>query len=256
MRSIALLIEYEGSTYSGWQRQPHDASVQQVIEQAIAVAFDADVSIVGSGRTDAGVHARGQVAHVHLPPHANDIPLSKVAIALNTRLPPDIRVRSTSDVDAMFHARFTAKSREYIYDISKHDSIFRRAFSWTPELSYDPVRLAETLTLFEGQHDFTAISKNNPDTKSYVCSVEYCRMKEHSDRFVIRIRADRFVYGMCRSIVGSAMTVARGKIDLEGARSILASGIRSSQLILAPSHGLTLNRVRYANGIFDDETYF
>ena len=256
MKSVALLIEYEGNNYSGWQRQPNETSIQQTIEQAIAIAFDVDVPIVGSGRTDAGVHARGQVAHVHLPPHANDIPLPKIAIALNTRLPPDIRVRSTSHVDAMFHARFTATSREYIYDISKHDSVFRRAFSWTPELPYDPVRLAETLTLFEGQHDFTAISKNNPDTKSYVCTVECCQLEEHFDRFVIRIRADRFVYGMCRSIVGSAMTVARGKIDLEGARSILASGTRSSQITLAPSHGLILNRVRYANGIFDNESYF
>ncbi|MCX6139619.1 MAG: tRNA pseudouridine(38-40) synthase TruA [Candidatus Kapabacteria bacterium] len=256
MRPIAILLEYDGANYVGWQNQPKGDSVQKTIEVALGKAFGIDADIVGSGRTDAGVHARGQVAHVHLMTEANNIPLDKVSIAINTHLPRDIRVCATSDVDESFHARFNAISREYIYVIAKKESVFSRYFSWTPDLPFDPARLAEAVQIYEGQHDFTAVSKLNHDTRSYVCLVDHCQLEEHSDRFVIRIRANRFVYGMCRGIVGAALTIARGKIDLDTAREMLASGSRDGQAPLAPSHGLILNRVRYANGIFDDQTFY
>lgn len=256
MRPIAFLLEYDGASYVGWQNQPNGMSVQKSIEVAIQNVFAINAAIVGSGRTDAGVHARGQVAHVHLTAEANNIPLDKIALALNTRLPHDVRVRDVVEVDESFHARFNAISREYIYAIAKKESVFTRSFMWMPDLPFDPDTLAEATQIFEGQHDFTAISKLNHDTRSYVCRVEHCRLEELHDRFIIRIRADRFVYGMCRAIVGTALTIARGKIDLDNARAMLASRSREGQPPLAPSHGLILNRVRYANGIFDDQTYY
>jgi tRNA pseudouridine38-40 synthase len=256
MNSLALLLEYEGTNYVGWQNQPNGQSVQNVVEQAVDDVFGVNVQIVGSGRTDSGVHARGQVAHVHLPVGAHQIPLHKVHVALNTHLPRDIRVRSACEVPVEFHARFDALSREYIYVITKQASVFTRTFAWTPDLPFNAARFAEATRVFEGLHDFTAISKHNPSTGSYMCNVESCIVEEHDDRFLVRIRADRFVYGMCRAIVGTAMTVARGKIEYSDAETLLASGVRSGQAPLAPPQGLVLNHVRYRNGIFDDEKYF
>lgn len=256
MTTLALLIEYEGTNYVGWQSQPNGQSVQQTIESAIIETFGVHQQVIGSGRTDSGVHARGQVAHVHVPDDAHQIPVHKVHVAVNTHLPRDIRVRSACEVPEEFHARFDAVSREYIYVITKQASVFSRAFAWTPELPYDSTRFAEAARVFEGLHDFTAISKHNPSTGSYMCNVESCRVEEHADRFQVRIRADRFVYGMCRAIIGTAMTVARGKIEFSDAEALLASGVRSGQAPLAPPQGLVLNHVRYRNGIFDDEKYF
>ncbi|HLP29692.1 MAG TPA: tRNA pseudouridine(38-40) synthase TruA [Candidatus Didemnitutus sp.] len=256
MTPLALLIEYEGTHYVGWQNQPNGQSVQQAIEHAIKESFGVAEPVIGSGRTDSGVHARGQVAHVHLPDVAHQIPIDKVHIALNARLPRDIRVRSAARVDEGFHARFDACSREYVYVITTYGSVFTDTFAWTPELPFSVERFAQATRVFEGLHDFTAISKHNPSTTSYMCRVESCRVEESHDRLLVRIRADRFVYGMCRSIIGTAMTVARGKIELVDAESMLASGVRSGQAPLAPPQGLVLNHVRYANGIFDNESFF
>lgn len=256
MTSLALLIEYEGSKYVGWQNQPNGQSVQQSIEHAIKESFGVAEPVIGSGRTDSGVHARGQVAHVHLPDVAHSIPIDKVPIALNSRLPRDVRVRAVAPVEETFHARFDARSREYVYVITKRGSVFTDTFAWTPELAFNTEKFAQATRIFEGRHDFTAISKHNPSTTSYMCHVESCRVEVNDERILVRIRADRFVYGMCRAIIGTAMTVARGKIELVDAESMFASGVRSGQAPLAPPQGLVLNRVRYANGIFDNELFF
>jgi tRNA pseudouridine38-40 synthase len=254
--NLALLIEYEGTHYAGWQNQPNGRSVQSVIEEAVSTAFGTTVPVIGSGRTDAGVHARGQVAHVQLHADAHAIPIHKVPIALNTRLPRDVRIRAAAEVDPDFHARYGAQRREYVYRIAKQFSVFTRAFAWTPDLPYSSEVLADALTVFEGTHDFTAISKHNPDTRSYTCAVEHCRLEDHNEDLVIRIRADRFVYGMCRAIVGTAMSVARGKISRTQALDLLGAATRNGQAPLAPPDGLILNRVRYTNGIFDDHPSF
>lgn len=256
MTNLALLIEYEGTNYVGWQNQPNGQSIQQTIESAIKETFGVHQQVIGSGRTDSGVHARGQVAHVHLPEESHRIPIEKVYVALNTHLPRDIRVRAACEVPEEFHARFDALSREYVYVITKQASVFTRTFAWTPELPFNAARFAEATRVFEGLHDFTAISKHNPSTASYKCNVESCRVEEFDDRFLVRIRADRFVYGMCRAIIGTSMTVARGKMECSDAQTLLASGVRSGQAPLAPPQGLVLNHVRYRNGIFDNENYF
>ncbi len=252
--NIALLIEYDGTDYAGWQNQPNGRSIQSLVEETVAHTFGLVVPVIGSGRTDAGVHARGQVAHMNLGPDANRIPIVKVPIALNTRLPKDVRIRSAVEVDDDFHARYGARSREYVYRITRSYSVFSRTFAWTPELPYDEDTLADALSVFEGVHDFTAISKHNPDTRSYTCDVEMCRLERSEDVLTIRIRADRFVYGMCRAIVGTAMTVARGKMTRHDAVSLLRERSRNGQAPLAPPQGLILNRVRYASTIFDNES--
>lgn len=254
-RALALLIEYDGTSYAGWQHQINGRSVQETVEQAIAETFGATCAVVGSGRTDAGVHARGQVAHVHIT-DGHDVPTVKVPIALNVRLPRDIRIRDARDVNTDFHARFGAIAREYIYTIAREESVFHRHFSWKPDLPYDAGILGNAARSFVGKHDFTTYSKLNVDTKSYVCDVSICRVEPESDRLVIRIRADRFVYGMCRSIVGAMMESARRKFDPTELADRLHARDRRLQSPLAPPHGLILNRVSYPNGIFDEHPSF
>ena len=255
-RALALLIEYDGSDYAGWQRQPNGISIQELLEQAVATVFGASAPVIGSGRTDAGVHARGQVAHVHLPVDAHDIPLDKVHIALNTKLPYDVRIRAAREVSPGFHARYQPMWREYVYIIVKEYSVFTRHHAWHPELPYQVSPLSQATAAFEGRWDFTTFSKHNPDTDSYVCDLQICRVEELNDRIMIRLRADRFVYGMCRAIVGAAMSVGRGRTTLDELRSALEAGDRNLAPGLAPAHGLILNRVCYADGLFDEYTCF
>jgi len=255
MLPLALLIEYDGTDYIGWQVQPSGESVQSVVQNAVMKAYGCVVSIVGAGRTDAGVHAIGQVAHVHLPGDANVIPLHKARIAINVQMPKDVRIRQVAEVEPTFHARYGPDWREYVYTIAFEERALRRRTEWCPLMTYDPTKLADAATVFEGQHDFTSFSKANADTRSYVCRVDICRVEYHADRVVVRIRADRFVYGMCRAIVGAMMDVARGKRTPEELRAALSVRDRVHASPLAPPAGLILNRVHYPEGIFDDNSY-
>lgn len=250
MQRIALLIEYDGSRYAGWQRQSNGITVQQRVEESLTKTFGHDCVIHGAGRTDSGVHASGQVAHVQLGDDAHRIPMEKLSIALNTRLPLDIRIKQTALVSNDFHARFDAIWREYIYTITTSDSVFHRHYAWNPELPFSSDVLNEALTVMIGQHDFTAISKHNPDTKSYICNVDACEMWRDNDLIHIRIRANRFVYGMCRAIVGAAMSVARGRMSTSDLRELLSSRVRQKAPIIVPPNGLNLNTVGYTNEIF------
>ena len=252
MQHIALCIEYDGTAYAGWQRQHNAVTIQSCIEDALTLCYGFPLSIVGSGRTDAGVHARGQVAHVVIPDEAPSIPVDKIPIALNTRLPNDVRIRAAQHVHSDFHARYSAIQREYIYRINSHSTVFTRSFVWTPDIPFNEDLLREALCCMEGTHNFTGISKHNPDTANYVCSVSMCRAEHHDDELRIRIRANRFVYGMCRAIIGAAYTVARGKSSIDNLRHTLQSAERGSQTPLAPPHGLALNRITYPEPVFSD----
>jgi len=249
-RTLGLLIEYDGTDYAGWQTQPNAVTVQETIERALEQAFGTRCSLIGSGRTDAGVHARGQVAHT-LVIGGHAIPTEKIRPALNTRLPRDIRIRDTVDVPADFHARYQPLWREYVYTVALEESVFLRRFVWHPELPYDPMLFAQAAAIFEGSHDFTTFSKHNPDTVSYLCDVSTCRVEPHADRLVVRLRADRFVYGMVRSIVGAMFDVARGKRTMGDIADALRNMDRSRGCPLAPPTGLVLNRLKYTNGLFD-----
>lgn len=259
MTRLALLIEYDGTNYAGWQVQANGVSVHQSLLLALRKTYDVDVVLVGAGRTDSGVHARGQVAHIVLSEGANHVPLDKIAKALNTRLPKDVRVRAAAPVHDTFHARFDAIEREYIYRMSTKYDLFERSTVWAPEHPWDPQAMVEVTRsnqLFVGRHDFTTFSKFNPSTDSYVCDVRELSAQYHAPYLTVRIRANRFVYGMCRLVVAGLWSVARGKSDVADLNQRLARQDRHLQLGSAPAHGLYLNRVRYANGVFDDLSYF
>lgn len=244
-RRIAFLIEYDGSFYSGWQRQLNAPSIQEIIENAFQKMFNRYVGVVSAGRTDAGVHAVGQVAHADLPA-AVEIPGENLRMALNTLLPEEIRILSIVDVSDDFHARFSAIQRTYFYYISLHHTVFLRHYTWPIRYAIDEQKLVEAATIFEGTHDFTTFSKFNEDTDTYVCKVFECKWEQlHPKLWRLRISANRFVYGMVRAVVGAMIDIARGKRTITEVSSALQQKDRSLSSPLAPAHGLFLTRVLY-----------
>ena len=245
MSRLRLLIEYDGTDYVGWQRQSNGVSVQQRVEEALSEAYGVPCTIHGAGRTDAGVHASGQCAHVELPDGAHEIPIEKAVVAINTRLPKDIRILGVDHVHDGFHARFDAIWREYIYSIALEPSVFNRRTSWHTDLPYDRDLFAEALANMRGRHNFTAFSKSNPSTTSYICDLQVSQTRINDDILEVRLRADRFVYGMCRAIVGACMSVARQRLSIKELTELRDSAQRRIPPSLAPAHGLCLVGVGY-----------
>lgn len=254
-RALALAIEYDGTLYGGWQRQPNAVTIQEILERACGFVFGVPCSVIGSGRTDSGVHARLQVAHVHVH-NGHNIPEDRIARALNANLPSDIRIRDVSTVGHDFHARYSPLWREYVYLLTQHESVFVRHYRLPLPRVCDLDILDGVLNTFVGLHDFTTFSKHNPDTESYLCHVYACALEPDNRDFLIRIRANRFVYGMCRAIVGAALDAARGAVSPDDIRTALHQHQRSLQRVLAPAHALILNRVHYPSAIFDNLSAF
>jgi tRNA pseudouridine38-40 synthase len=249
-RALALAMEYDGTNYAGWQRQPNGVTIQELVENACFDVFGVPCTVVGSGRTDSGVHARLQVAHVHVH-NGNAVPVERVALALNANLPRDVNIRDVQDVEHTFHARYSPIWREYVYLLTHQHSVFTHRFHHLLPRSCNVERLETALDVFVGDHDFSTFSKHNPDTRSYRCNVLCCRLESHTTHLLIRLRANRFVYGMCRTIVGAALDAARGAVSPAELQAAMAQKCRAHQRPLAPAHALILNRVTYPTAIFD-----
>ncbi|MCX7736610.1 MAG: tRNA pseudouridine(38-40) synthase TruA [Candidatus Kapabacteria bacterium] len=245
MNSIVLKIEYDGTRYAGWQRQKNALSVQETIEQALKSLTGMTLSVIGAGRTDAGVHASGQVAHSRLPEKIN-IREEKLSKAINYYLPEDIRIIQSRIIDYPFHSTKDAIAREYNYFIHLVDRPLLRHFSTLIKTKIDVSLLIESAKIFLGKKDFTTFSKLNKETKDYVCDVQVCEWSEINEKqYKLTIRADRFVYGMVRGIVGAMIEIARGKIDFVGVRSALEKKDRNYTSPMAPANGLILTNVYY-----------
>ena len=245
MPTLILKIEYDGTNYGGWQIQPNAPSVQEEIEKVLSQLNGSHIGIVGAGRTDAGVHARGQVAHAKLESKF-PVPENKIKFVLNSKLPADIRIVDAKIVNFDFHARFDAIAREYSYTITSQNSVFNRLYSTLINYKLDFNKLKISADIFAGKHDFTTFSKHNPDTKSYVCNVKKCNWKEVDENtWRLQIRSDRFVYGMVRSLVGAMIDVARGKRTIKEVKQALKDCDRSKVSPLAPAKGLVLEKIIY-----------
>ncbi len=252
MKNIAFQIEYDGTNYGGWQVQPNVFTVQECIQNTIYELSGAKCILISAGRTDSGVHSSGQVANA-LFDDSFPIPTDKLAAALNSKLPEDIRIKQAVDVNEEFHSRFNALAREYEYNFHTVPSVFKRNFSTFFKYPLDEDILFTTNHLFLGKHDFTSFSKNNPSTKSYICNVEVCRwIKTSSTEYKLIIKADRFVYGMVRSIVGSMLEAAAERIFPTDIIYGLQNPGRDKFIKLAPSTGLILTNVFYKENIFSN----
>lgn len=242
---LLLRVEYDGTRYAGWQFQNNARTVQEVLQHAVIKITGEHLPVVGAGRTDSGVHARGQIAHIELPKPLG-IPEAKIPVAFNTRLPKDVRVSAGQYIERPVHARFDACAREYSYVMSRSDSVFGRHFRWFMPFPYSNAALFDAATIFIGKHDFTTFSKHNEDTLRYECEVHTCRWSQIDDSTVkLQIKADRFVYGMVRALVGVMLEIARKRRSMEEVISALAARDRTLCSPLAAPEGLTLEKIYY-----------
>jgi tRNA pseudouridine38-40 synthase len=246
MKTLVLKIAYDGTDFVGMQRQPNGRSVEEVLSTALTETYDEPALVVAAGRTDAGVHARGMVVHCRLA-HADRIPIERIARALNSRLPADVRVMGVQvRNDTHFHARYDAIRRYYSYTISRCDDPLLRRFAWFIPSPFREELLNDAAGVFIGTHDFTTFSKLNPAQRSYICTVEQCCWQSiGGGRFQLHITANRFVYGMVRALVGAMVDCARGKHSTAELAQALALRDRSTASPLAPPHGLVFESVDY-----------
>ncbi|MEJ5305623.1 MAG: tRNA pseudouridine(38-40) synthase TruA [Ignavibacteria bacterium] len=240
MPVIKGTVEYEGTNYSGWQRQTNSNSIQDEIERALRIILKDEIKIVGSGRTDAGVHALNQVFHFKISENIDLINLKK---SLNSLLPEDIAIKDLSIVYNNFHARYSATRRTYLYVISRRKNVFWDRFSWTifSEINFNALKEIQSMVL--GKKDFSSFCKAEEEVQNKICNVSYSRWFNKDDFLLYFISADRFIHGMVRGIVGLMIEYAKSKLNLEEIKNILDGKARNK--IWAPSKGLILYNVEY-----------
>jgi len=249
MRNVRILLAYDGSKFFGWQRQDGFDSVQQRIEEALHGLVGERVVVQGSGRTDTGVHALGQVAHFHVQTHLDD---DRLRHALNASLPESIRVRRAETCRPDFHARFDAIGKRYLYLVAtgRFQSPFARGLAhWTYE-PLDLQKMRAAAQLLQGKHDFRAFGNTGSPRKTTVRTLRALRILAHQRGFAVLAEADGFLYNMVRTLAGLLLEVGRGRFPPEQARAALESGERALAGPTLPACGLYLLRVRYAENVF------
>jgi tRNA pseudouridine38-40 synthase len=245
MRNIKLLIEYDGTHYHGWQVQPNALTVQEVIEKKIEVMTQERVRLTASGRTDAGVHALGQVANFRT---ASSVPVEGFRRGLNSLLPSDIIVKSAEEVDLQFHAQYGAKRKTYRYVIlnSEVPSALCRNYCWHLPLPLDLGAMQEACGVLPGRHDFSSFQGADADTEDPVREVYRAEWAVEEKGFLhFVIEADGFLKHMVRNIVGTLAEVGRGKISAGDFAKILDARDRRQAGVTAPARGLFLVEVKY-----------
>jgi tRNA pseudouridine38-40 synthase len=241
MRNIKLVLEYDGTNFLGWQSQATGRSVQAEITRVLNEILQEPVNLIGAGRTDAGVHARGQVANFR----TNSVmDAARIQHALSGLLPDDIVVLSAREVPESFHARFDARERLYRYYISFRRSAIGRQYQWLVWYRVDLKLMKNAASTFIGSHDFEAFSKCN-DLDHHLCNVRSSRWVESEATIFYEIRSDRFVRGMVRSLVGTMVDLGRGRIPWDHFQQILESRDRRRAGDMAPACGLFLEEVVY-----------
>ena len=238
-----IRLGYKGAAYHGWQVQPHDTSVQQVIEEALATLLRVPTPVTGAGRTDAGVNARLMVAHFDAEPPIAD--LDRLVHSLNALLPPDIAIYGISPVQDDAHARFDAINRTYKYFAVTHKDPFRYPLSWKcpSDLDFDLMNQAAARLL--DYTDFTSFSKLHTDVKTNNCRVTLARWAREDGQWVFTITADRFLRNMVRAIVGTLVEVGRHKMTVEEFCQVIERKDRCAAGTSMPGHALFLWDINY-----------
>ena len=241
MLRVKAVIEYDGSDYFGWQLQKGQRTIQGELEQALKVLFKKRIPVTGSGRTDTGVHARGQVAHFDIP----EFDLQKLKRSLNGLLRKDIVVKSLSECAPDFHARFDAKQRWYHYYISQELTALNRNFAWTILTPLNLTLMQVGAEMIKPVKDFRSFCKVKSEVKHHRCTIIESRWFKWGDLLVYEIAADRFLHGMVRAVVGSLVAIGSGKITLKEFEKIIQAGDRRLVPQTAPAKGLVLEKVKY-----------
>jgi tRNA pseudouridine38-40 synthase len=245
LRHFKLTVTYDGTQYAGWQLQPNGKTVQEVMELALAKIDGHDVRVYGSGRTDAGVHARGQVANCTLRTRLKVPILLK---ALNANLPEDVRVLRLQVTDAEFHARFSARGKEYRYqiDCGAVADPFLRAYAWHHPWPLNVAAMRRAAGLLKGRHDFSALSaKPRRPVENTVRTISKLAVTKQGNILTVAVAAEGFLYKMVRSIVGALVKVGEGRLVVEELQGLVKAKKRTALVETAPAHGLFLWRVFY-----------
>ena len=245
MRNIKLLIEYDGTNYHGWQVQLNAVSIQETIEEKLRIITQKKTNVIASGRTDAGVHAMGQVAHFFTE---SQLDLSNIQRGLNSLLPPDIAIKEIDEVPEVFHSRYSAKSKVYRYIILNQvfPSPLYRNFSWFIPLDLDISEMNKAIQCLIGRHDFSSFkapgcNSRNPIREVHIASV-YMNPK---GLIVFEIEANGFLKQMVRNMVGTMVDVGKRKVSPKEFKKIFRSRDRKKAGVTAPPQGLFLVKVKY-----------
>ena len=244
MRTIKLTIEYDGSDYVGWQRQPNGLSVQQVMEEAVTQFLGQAVTLYSSGRTDAGVHARGMVAHLQTE---RTWPLRAFRDGVNRFLPPTVAVQQVEEAAPGFHARFDARGKWYRYSVylgSVRSPLQGRSAWWLrPPLNIEAMK--EVANLFVGRHDFAAFRTSGCAAKTTIRDIFAVDLQQRESLLTIDVKGSGFLRNMVRMMVGTLVKVGQGKRSLQSVADLLAGQNGGTPALTAPAHGLCLMEVWY-----------
>lgn len=250
MRRIRFIVSYDGTEYVGWQVQPNGVSIQELLEKALFELTGERIRVEGSGRTDSGVHARAQVAHFDTEAR---MAADKFAIAMNMHLPSDIRVLYSEECDPSFHARFSAKQKEYRYTINTgvHADVFTRRTSLHLHRIRDIDAMKEASCAVLGTHDFSAFMCSASSMENTVRTITHSEWNEQDGYLIYTVVGNGFLYNMVRILVGTMIEIGEGKRPAIDMTIAINSQDRSMAGATAPAHGLMLCRVIYPD--FDTE---
>jgi tRNA pseudouridine38-40 synthase len=241
---LKLTIEYAGTRYSGWQIQKNARTVQGELERAVLAATGLEgFELYGSGRTDAGVHALAQVAHLDI---STNLPPDTLRRRINDALPSDIVVLRAERVRHKFHARHDAVARSYLYQVARRRTAFAKSFVWWVKEEISVPAMREAASVFVGFHDFRAFSDDEPGEKSTEVLVDAFDIYEDEDLILFHIEGSHFIWKMVRRMVGVLVEVGRGNLAPTGVQALFASDTGDVARLTAPASGLFLERVYYA----------
>lgn len=243
MRNLKLTIQYDGTKYCGWQKQPNSSGIQGTIEYAIYEITKEKVNIIGSGRTDAGVHALGQVANLKTN---SNIPAARIPDALNAKLPKDISIIDCQEVSDDFHSRYSATGKIYRYLIynKPYRSPLYKDISYHVRYDLDIEKMRVEAQSLLGTHEFKGFMSSGSSVKDTVRTIHNISIEYSGDLIVLEVEGNGFLYNMVRIIVGTLVDIGRGRID-KPLEEIIASQDRGEAGHTAPAHGLFLKKVHY-----------
>jgi len=251
-----IKLAYNGLDYAGWQIQPNADTVQQWIENSLALIAGVRGGVTGCGRTDTGVHASEYYAHFDCEKAYDAEERDQLVLRLNRFLPQDIVVHKVVPVALGAHARFSAEWREYEYIVIREKDPFRYRQAYLVHGNLDTKLMRKAADLLLGKHDFQCFSKVNTQVNTYFCNIYSVDIKQKDHFLIFSIRADRFLRNMVRAIVGTLLDVGRGKISTAEFQKIIESRNRSEAGLSVPARGLTLIGIGYPENIFKNEPLY
>ena len=240
-----LDLSYDGTNYAGWAKQPDQRTIQGELESALSKIIGTDIEVVAGGRTDAGVHATGQVAHIDIPETFTET--ENLAYRINRVLNPDIRVKRIALAPKDFHARFSAKSRSYIYKIIDNNEVvppLNRLDTATWYRKLDERAMNKAVKALLGKHDFKAFCKHNPDLNT-VRDLKEFKFRRNGNLLEARVTANAFCYSMVRNLIGAAVCIGEGRYEKDWIIKVLQERERVSDSYVFPASGLTLAEIKY-----------